>query len=51
MKKTHKTGRVNNSKKWFDYKNPVPTTPAERRMWEQKMIEDSNRTLLPKFQH
>lgn len=51
MRNTRKSKNSRTARKWSDYSNPLPTTAVEKRMWERRMIEDSNRTLLPKFQH
>lgn len=45
-----------NSKKkseffWANRQSPLPKTEEERAKWVAYMHEDSNRNLLPKYQH
>ena len=51
MKDKNKKQRQKREFHWTNFKNPLPETEKEREVWIQRMQEDSNRTLLPKYQH
>lgn len=51
MKSQKKKAKTKREFHWTNFKNPLPTSEEEARKWENLMIEDANRMLLPMFQH